>query len=126
LIALIINTHLRRRRTDDRERIRISVVRRPASVVRSVSIRKTSLLHKIDPTARRSSFAGSGIGNQVSGARCRASAIRSVPDFRSLLPDPRIPVSWIPESGRSPLHDVRQLARRRLKAKLAAAARRAD
>jgi hypothetical protein len=33
-------------------------------------IRKTSLLHKIDPTALRSSFAdGSGIGHQISGIK---------------------------------------------------------
>jgi hypothetical protein len=33
-------------------------------------IRKTSLLHKIDPTALRSSFAGvSGVGNQMSVIR---------------------------------------------------------
>jgi hypothetical protein len=37
-------------------------------------IRKTSLLHKIDPTARRSSFAGVSIGNGLRRDQCRESA----------------------------------------------------
>jgi hypothetical protein len=46
-------------------------------------IRKTSLLHKIDPTALRSSFAdGSGISNQVSVIRI------FLPDACFLMPDP--------------------------------------
>src|SRR6202049_2147940 len=66
LIALIINTHPddRIQTTDDRY---LSVIRPLTSVVRSELIRKTSLLHKIDPTALRSSFAdGSGIRHQIS------------------------------------------------------------
>jgi hypothetical protein len=57
LIALIINAHPSRRW--------------PAANLRSPQrtvIRKTSLLHKIDPTALRSSFAdGWGIRHQISG-----------------------------------------------------------
>jgi hypothetical protein len=60
-------------------------------------IRKTSLLHKIEPTAMRSSVAGiryqlPGIGRQD----------------ESCFP---IPALLIPESDRSPLHDVRHHAR---------------
>jgi hypothetical protein len=69
LIALIINAHPddRIQTTDDRY---LSVVRPLTSVVRSALIRKTSLLHKIDPTALRSSFAdGSGIRHQMSGIK---------------------------------------------------------
>jgi hypothetical protein len=47
------------------------------------STRKTSLLHKIEPTARRSGFADiSGIGRQVSGI-----SFILIPDFRFLIGD---------------------------------------
>jgi hypothetical protein len=73
-------------------------------------IRKTSLLHKIDPTALRSSFAdSSGISHQMPVIRKR---------FRLPTTDPRIGVSAQPVTSRhgqrldrSPLHDVRQHAR---------------
>jgi hypothetical protein len=59
LIALIINAHPSRRWSAAN-----------SHSPRRTLIRKTSLLHKIDPTALRSSFAdGSGIRRQISGIR---------------------------------------------------------
>jgi len=51
---------------DDPQRIRIEHSRSTPIALRRTLTRKTSLLHKIDPTARRSGFAdGSGFSNQI-------------------------------------------------------------
>jgi hypothetical protein len=62
-----------------------------ASLLRRTLIRKTSLLHKIDPTALRSSFADiPGVSNQVSVIRI------FLPDARCLFSDPRMEIARRP------------------------------
>jgi len=73
LIALIINAHPSRQ-----------MARRTLSSQRRTLIRKTSLLHKIEPTALRSSFADvSEVGNQSSVIRFLiTNPCFPIPDWR--------------------------------------------
>jgi hypothetical protein len=61
-----------------------------SSVIRSVPIRKTSLLHKIDPTARRSSFADMRAAGDLSHER---------PASQTTLGDSAPPVTCVTRSA---------------------------
>src|SRR3954464_11763380 len=69
-------------------------------------IRKTSLLRKIEPIARRSSFANK---DHSQPAHLAMNERRN--DLEIVIEYPRI-ASQIPNSDRSPLYDVRYPARR--------------
>src|SRR5215216_2595167 len=68
-------------------------------------IRKTSLLRKIEPIARRSSFANK---DHLQPAHLAMNERRN--DLEIVIEHPRI-ASQIPNSDRSPLYDVRNPAR---------------
>ena len=96
LIALIIYIHptrqnVGRRRTLDERRMRLDM------------IRKTSLLRKINPIARRSSFANNGMqcGSFRGSVRIQCHGDSDC--------DPQIALQ-IPNSDQSPLYDVRNPA----------------
>ncbi len=89
LIALIINAHPSRRWPQ-----RIVPFESTSSRRRSL-IRKTSLLHKIEPTARRSSFADNCARHGLRRDRCNGERAPSVTCNGHWRPD------------RSPLHDVK-------------------
>ena len=75
-------------------------------------IRKTSLLRKIGPIARRSSFATKIIYNPLTSLILRRAAMNERRnDLEIRNESPRI-ASQIPNSDRSPLYDVRYHARR--------------
>jgi hypothetical protein len=82
----------------------------PLSPQRRTLIRKTSLLHKIEPTALRSSFADICIAGANSAARLSPPALS---DRNRCMEKARRPVTsrHALRSGRSPLHDVRHHAR---------------
>jgi hypothetical protein len=87
LIALIINAHPSRQMARDESHSQ-----------RRTLIRKTSLLHKIDPTAMRSSFADVDIAHGSRRGNIGDSA-------------PRVTHVTRRSSDRSPLHDVRHHGR---------------
>src|SRR6476469_6051471 len=75
-------------------------------------IRKTSLLRKIGPIARRSSFATKIIYNSLTSLILRLAAMRERRNYLEIRNEiPQIALQ-IPNSDRSPLYDVRYHARR--------------
>jgi hypothetical protein len=81
---------------------------------RRTLIRKTSLLHKIEPTARRSSFADiPGISHRISGIRIAPDSRSPIVEFPNGDSAPSVTFDGQRRSDRSPLHDVRYHGRRR-------------
>ena len=114
LIALIINVHtLGRMLSAQLSRGRNLETRTlDECYVRLDMIRKTSLLRKINPIARRSSFARKIIYNSLTSLILRRVSMRERRnDLEIMNWYPQIALQ-IPNSDRSPLYDVRYHARR--------------